>query len=988
MNYSFRKYLLTLLNKKTMKKALLIMFVLLSAGLMAQVQRSLPVNPGAEKKPGVHQPQSTVTVRETITQNFESYPDFSLDFNPWTTRDVDGSATYGIENVTYTHIYEPMAFMAFNPASTTPTLSGDPAMQPHTGSKFAACFAATAPPNNDWIISPQIALGSNGHLKFWVKSYTDQWGLERYRVGISTTNTEPGSFTFISSGSYLEAPVGTWTQMDFNLSAYAGMNIYVGIQCVSSDAFIFMLDDIEVTSEASTSSSLTGKVTDAINGNPIANALVSIAGLTDYTDANGDYAITNIPAGTLNAEFTANPTSGTAPLAVQFTDLSSEGSQTVTCSATGYTTYTNNAVVIPSGGTLELYISLSPTLASGQYRIVLSWGESPLDLDSHLKTPLIEGNSYHIYYQNYGSSTSAPYAALDIDDTQSYGPETVTIYDLFTGTYHYYVYNYSTTPDITTSNAVVQIYNENGLMQTLSVPTSGTGLFWDVCTLNGANGSLGIINQIVTVEPGGMPYLPANMPKKSPKPDTRDIVSWSWSFGDGGTSTAKNPSHTYTAAGTYNVSLTISDGTNNNTETKNAYITVGGSGGNSTLSGKVTDAISGDPIPNALVSVAGLNDYTDANGDYVITGVPAGVLNANFTATPTSGSSPLVVQFTDLSSEGTHTVTCTASGYTNYTNDQVVIPSGGTLNLAISMSPTLASGQYRFVLTWGETPLDLDSHLKTPVIEGNAYHIYYQNYGSASTPPYVILDIDDTDSYGPETTTIYDLKDGIYHYYIHNYSQSPDITTSHAVVQVYNENGLLHTLQVPTVGSGLYWDCFTMNGATGAISIINQIVANEPGGMPYLAPVLPKKPVSPSKRNIVSWNWNFGDGGTSTDQNPSHKYLNNGVYTVSLNVSDGTNNNTETKTNYISIGQAGTDEASWTEQVSIYPNPAKDILHVNSTLRIDAIAIFDMNGYQKVKQERGFTYNSIDLGGLPNGTYILRITTEKGQMQRKLNINR
>jgi hypothetical protein len=304
------------------------------------------------------------------------------------------------------------------------------------------------------------------------------------------------------------------------------------------------------------------------------------------------------------------------------------------------------------------------------------------------------------------------------------------------------------------------------------------------------------------------------------------------------------------------------------------------------------------------------------------------------------------------------------------------------------MSPTLATGQYRFVLTWGETPLDLDSHLKTPVIEGHAYQSYYQNYGSASTPPYAILDIDDTDSFGPETTTIYDLKDGIYHYYIHNYSQTPDIITSHAVVQIYNETGLLHTLQVPTVGSGIYWDCFTMNGATGAISIINQIVANEPGGMPYLAPVLPKKPVSPSKRNIVSWNWNFGDGGTSTDQNPSHKYLNNGVYTVSLIVSDGTTNNTETKTNYISIGQAGTDDASWTGRVSIYPNPAKDILHVNSGLRIDAIGIYDMNGYLRLNQERGFNYNSIDLGGLPNGTYILRITTEKGQMQRKLNINR
>jgi subtilisin len=37
------------------------------------------------------------------------------------------------------------------------------------------------------------------------------------------------------------------------------------------------------------------------------------------------------------------------------------------------------------------------------------------------------------------------------------------------------------------------------------------------------------------------------------------ITSWNWTFGDGGTSTVQNPSHTYGAAGTYEVSLTVSD---------------------------------------------------------------------------------------------------------------------------------------------------------------------------------------------------------------------------------------------------------------------------------------------------------------------------------------------------------------------------------------------------------------------------------------------
>jgi subtilisin family serine protease/uncharacterized protein YdeI (BOF family) len=51
-------------------------------------------------------------------------------------------------------------------------------------------------------------------------------------------------------------------------------------------------------------------------------------------------------------------------------------------------------------------------------------------------------------------------------------------------------------------------------------------------------------------------------------------TSWSWTFGDGGTSSAQNPSHTYTAAGNYTVSLTASNAYGSDGETKTGYITV------------------------------------------------------------------------------------------------------------------------------------------------------------------------------------------------------------------------------------------------------------------------------------------------------------------------------------------------------------------------------------------------------------------------------
>jgi PKD repeat protein/predicted secreted protein len=53
-------------------------------------------------------------------------------------------------------------------------------------------------------------------------------------------------------------------------------------------------------------------------------------------------------------------------------------------------------------------------------------------------------------------------------------------------------------------------------------------------------------------------------------------TSWSWNFGDGGTSSLENPSHTYTTSGTYTVSLTVFNTSGSNTTTKTSYINTTG----------------------------------------------------------------------------------------------------------------------------------------------------------------------------------------------------------------------------------------------------------------------------------------------------------------------------------------------------------------------------------------------------------------------------
>lgn len=55
---------------------------------------------------------------------------------------------------------------------------------------------------------------------------------------------------------------------------------------------------------------------------------------------------------------------------------------------------------------------------------------------------------------------------------------------------------------------------------------------------------------------------------------TGDIDSWSWDFGDGTTSTVKNPTHAYKKAGKYAVSLTVSNSTSSNTKKETDYIVV------------------------------------------------------------------------------------------------------------------------------------------------------------------------------------------------------------------------------------------------------------------------------------------------------------------------------------------------------------------------------------------------------------------------------
>lgn len=74
---------------------------------------------------------------------------------------------------------------------------------------------------------------------------------------------------------------------------------------------------------------------------------------------------------------------------------------------------------------------------------------------------------------------------------------------------------------------------------------------------------------------------------------------------------------------------------------------------------------------------------------------------------------------------------------------------------------------------------------------------------------------------------------------------------------------------------------------------------------------------SVSVGTIESWLWNFGDGGQSTLQNPSHQYDTLGTYTVSLTITSGPLSDTETKTNYISVVPPTPPTANFTASTTL-----------------------------------------------------------------------
>jgi len=292
-------------------------------------------------------------------------------------------------------------------------------------------------------------------------------------VGSPTTTTSTGSYSLSLSpqSDYL---------LTLSKSGYASRTVSaveINSGQVTSVPQVFM----DTSNAVGT---IRGAISNASTGTGVPNALVTLrpglrttspeaVGITAFasTDSSGRYTVTDLQPGYYTGVVTA-----AGYIQGSFTALARGGS-----------------VNDNQNGTV------SPSIDGSTWRVVLTWGANPRDLDSHLTGPISGSASrFEVAYYSRGSVTSSPYASLDVDQTSGFGPETVTIARTLDGTYRYYVYHYAGFGSLATSGARVAVYRGNSLQKTYSVPNQ-SGEIWTVFEIR--NGVLTDINAIGNVFP-------------------------------------------------------------------------------------------------------------------------------------------------------------------------------------------------------------------------------------------------------------------------------------------------------------------------------------------------------------------------------------------------------------------------------------------------------------------------------------------------------
>ena len=574
------------------------------------------------------------------------------------------------------------------------------------------------------------------------------------------------------------------------------------------------------------------------------------------------------------AGLNATPTTGTAPLTVSFSDASSG-------------TVTSYSWTFGDGGSSSAMNASHTYATSGIYTATLTV-TGPGGSDSASTTITV--------------NAAAPVAGFGASPTSGDVPLSVSFSDASTGeiTSHAWAFG-----DGGTSN-----------LQSPGHTYTTPGTYTATLTVSGPGGSDSASTTITVTEPAPTAAF-SGSPTSGTVPLTvgftdassGNITSRSWTFGDGGTSSQTNPSHVYSAIGTYTVSLSVSGPGGSDTSTLVDYITVSaisppaadftgtptsgiapltvafsdatsgnvsgwswtfGDGGTSTAQNPSHTYGSSGTYTVSLTATGPGGSNTRTRTDYVTVTPPAPT--AAFSASPTSGTAPLTVAFTDASS-GAITSHAWAFG------------DGGTSSLQNPGHTYASAGSYTATLTV-TGPGGSDSAATTITVNAPAPVAAFSASPTTGTAP---LTVSFTDlSTGSPTAWSWSFGDGGT-----SIAQNPSFT--------YTAAGT-YTVSLTVTGPG-GTDTATQVGAI-------TVAAPAPVADFSATPLSGAAPLSVNFTDLSSgavslWSWTFGDGGTSSLQNPSHTYASDGTYTVSLSVTGPGGSSIETKLDLISVNSAG-----------------------------------------------------------------------------------
>ncbi len=129
-----------------------------------------------------------------------------------------------------------------------------------------------------------------------------------------------------------------------------------------------------------------------------------------------------------------------------------------------------------------------------------------------------------------------------------------------------------------------------------------------------------------------------------------------------------------------------------------------------------------------------------------------------------------------------------------------------------------------------------------------------------------------------------------------------------------------------------------------------------------------------------TYSWNFGDGGTSTQMNPSHVYTTVGTFTVTLTVTNDCGTNVFTST--VTSSNLGLEEVVGVGTIAVYPNPSNGVFQIdfntNNDMNISVLVTNVLGESVYVKDLgsiNGMHKDAIDITNAAPGVYYVTIVS-------------